>query len=45
MASRSFEAIVSADGRFAAFPSSASRLVAGDTNHSRDIFVRGPLGG
>ena len=45
MASRSFGAIVSADGRFAAFPSSASRLVVGDTNHSRDIFVRGPLGG
>jgi hypothetical protein len=31
---------VSADGRFVAFESLASNLVAGDTNESRDIFVR-----
>ena len=34
---------LSADGRFAAFGSLASNLVAGDTNASRDVFVRGPL--
>jgi Tol biopolymer transport system component len=31
---------ISADGRFVAFVSSASNLVAGDTNHRRDVFVR-----
>ncbi len=31
---------ISADGRFVAFPSDASNLVAGDTNGRRDIFVR-----
>ena len=31
--------VVSADGRFAAFSSSASDLVAGDTNGESDIFV------
>ena len=30
---------LSADGRFVAFDSYASNLVAGDTNHSDDIFV------
>jgi hypothetical protein len=31
---------ISADGRFVAFHSIASNLVAGDTNNRRDIFVR-----
>jgi Tol biopolymer transport system component len=31
---------ISADGRFVAFYSSASNLVAGDTNDSPDVFVR-----
>jgi Tol biopolymer transport system component len=30
---------ISADGRFVAFPSSASNLVPGDTNNRSDIFV------
>ncbi len=30
---------ISADGRFVAFPSSASNLVSGDTNFSTDVFV------
>jgi Tol biopolymer transport system component len=34
---------LSADGRFAAFASRASNLVAGDTNGNNDVFVRGPL--
>ncbi len=33
-------AAISADGRYVAFGSSASNLVPGDTNGSRDIFVR-----
>ncbi|MFG2649533.1 hypothetical protein [Streptomyces sp. NPDC048436] len=33
-------AVISRDGRFAAFDSVASDLVAGDTNGQRDIFVR-----
>ncbi|MAW60577.1 MAG: calcium-binding protein, partial [Planctomycetes bacterium] len=33
------EAAVSADGRFIAFTSLASNLVAGDTNGHRDVFV------
>jgi Tol biopolymer transport system component len=36
----SFEAWISADGRFVAFQSSATNLVAGDTNASPDVFVR-----
>ena len=36
---RSFVPAVSADGRFAAFYSDASNLVAGDTNGARDVFV------
>jgi Tol biopolymer transport system component len=36
----SLEPPMSADGRFVAFTSEASNLVAGDTNHSLDIFVR-----
>jgi Tol biopolymer transport system component len=31
---------ISADGRFVAFYSDASNLVAGDTNRARDVFVR-----
>ncbi|MEG4395764.1 calcium-binding protein [Microcoleus sp. BROC3] len=36
----SSDASISADGRFVAFESDASNLVPGDTNASRDIFVR-----
>jgi|RhiMethySRZTD1v2_1073278.scaffolds.fasta_scaffold17610_2 Tol biopolymer transport system component len=36
-------ASISADGRFVAFDSFASNLVAGDTNGVSDVFVRGPL--
>jgi Tol biopolymer transport system component len=34
---------ISADGRFVAFTSDASNLVAPDANHVSDVFVRGPL--
>jgi Tol biopolymer transport system component len=34
-----FDPAISADGRFVAFASAASNLVAGDTNHRSDIFV------
>ena len=36
----SFEPAVSADGRFVAFSSSATNLVAGDSNDANDVFVR-----
>ncbi|MFT4188321.1 MAG: S-layer homology domain-containing protein, partial [Aeromicrobium sp.] len=36
----SWDPSVSADGRYVAFDSSASDLVAGDTNGARDVFVR-----
>jgi Tol biopolymer transport system component len=36
----SYGASISADGRFVAFQSLASNLVAGDTNRHTDIFVR-----
>jgi Tol biopolymer transport system component len=36
----SYSPALSADGRYVAFSSSASNLVAGDTNGYRDIFVR-----
>lgn len=36
----SYNAAISPDGRYVAFDSSASNLVAGDTNHARDIFLR-----
>ncbi|NMG21975.1 calcium-binding protein, partial [Brasilonema bromeliae SPC951] len=36
---------ISADGRFVAFDSTASNLVAGDTNNTSDIFVRDLLTG
>jgi len=32
--------MISADGRYVAFPSEASNLVAGDTNGKPDVFVR-----
>ena len=34
------EAVLSADGRFVAFSSNASNIVAGDTNAKSDVFVR-----
>ncbi len=34
---------ISADGRFVAFDSNASNIVPGDTNNTRDIFVRDRL--
>ena len=34
---------ISADGRYVAFPSDATNLVANDTNGTSDVFVRGPL--
>jgi Tol biopolymer transport system component len=37
--------VISADGRFVAFESDATDLVAGDTNGRRDIFVRNVLSG
>ena len=36
----SFEPAISAEGRFVAFSSAATNLVAGDTNDANDIFVR-----
>jgi hypothetical protein len=36
----SFNPAVSADGRFVAFASDATNLVAGDTNAVRDVFLR-----
>lgn len=36
---RSVNPIISADGRYVAFDSLASNLVAGDNNHSNDVFV------
>jgi Tol biopolymer transport system component len=41
--SNSFGASISADGRFVAFESLASNIVPGDTNNTRDIFVRDRL--
>ncbi len=38
--SNSFRPSISGDGRYVAFASRASNLVAGDTNGSDDIFVR-----
>src|SRR5260221_527470 len=42
---RSYLPSISADGRFVAFKSYASNLVAGDTNHFVDVFVRDRLAG
>jgi Tol biopolymer transport system component len=36
----SFYPSISADGRYVAFTSSATNLVAGDTNGTWDVFVR-----
>ena len=36
----SFHPVISGDGRYVAFPSFASNLVAGDTNGFQDVFVR-----
>jgi hypothetical protein len=36
----SFEPAISADGRYVAFSSYASNLVASDTNNSQDVFLR-----
>src|SRR6266516_1899006 len=36
----SFAPAISGDGRYVVFSSSASNLVAGDTNNANDIFVR-----
>jgi len=36
---------ISADGRFAAFASVATNLVSGDSNGSRDVFVRDRIAG
>jgi Tol biopolymer transport system component len=41
----SVAAAISADGRFVAFQSSATNLVAGDSNSAGDIFVRDRTGG
>ncbi|MBA2570626.1 MAG: PD40 domain-containing protein [Chloroflexi bacterium] len=40
---RSWLPSISADGRYVAFESDASNLVANDTNGRFDVFVRGPL--
>ncbi|MEN6545889.1 MAG: Ig-like domain-containing protein [Armatimonadia bacterium] len=40
----SLRPVLSGDGRYVAFSSDASNLVAGDTNGRRDIFVRDTLG-
>jgi Tol biopolymer transport system component len=41
----SFFPALSGDGRFVAFPSEATTLVAGDTNGVRDVFVHDRLAG
>jgi hypothetical protein len=41
----SLQAAISGDGRFVAFASDASNLVAGDGNGVRDVFVRDVTGG
>ena len=42
---RSLSPALSADGRFVAFASTASNLVAGDTNGRQDVFVRDRMTG
>jgi Tol biopolymer transport system component len=37
--------VISGDGRFVAFTSAASNLVAGDNNFADDVFVRDTVGG
>ena len=41
----SYDAAVSADGRFVTFDSAASNLVTGDTNAAFDVFVRDMVAG
>ena len=41
----SFDASISADGRYVAFLSDSSNLIPGDTNHVRDVFVRDLVAG
>ena len=41
----SFDPAISADGRYVAFDSTATNLVAGDTNGVRDVFVRDLVAG
>lgn len=41
----SFPTGLSTDGRYALFESSATNLVAGDTNNASDVFVRDLVGG
>jgi Tol biopolymer transport system component len=41
----SFQPVVSDDGRFVAFTSGASNVVAGDSNGSLDVFVRDMVAG
>lgn len=43
--SASFLPAISGDGRFVAFASDASNLVAGDTSEARDVFVHDRLTG
>ena len=43
--SHSYDPSLSADGRYVAFRSAASNLVAGDTNGASDIFVRDTVAG
>jgi Ca2+-binding RTX toxin-like protein len=38
--SNSYNAAISADGRYVVFESDASNLVSGDTNGTRDVFVK-----
>ena len=40
---RSFDADISADGRFVSFVSEATNLVPHDTNGTADVFAHGPL--
>jgi len=42
---QSFSPAISADGRYVAFTSHASNLVAGDTNNGPDVFVRDTVAG
>ncbi len=42
---RSYSVSISAEGRYVAFASSASDLVAADGNHTEDIFVRDVVSG
>jgi hypothetical protein len=41
----SFSPAISGNGRYVAFLSDATNLVAGDTNHVRDVFVRDLIAG